>query len=65
MIGELDQTRLVKVSAGDDLVTQGLGAEGVVVAIPIARAPYPAVLDGSRVQVSKRSVMTCSVSRAR
>jgi len=38
MIGELVQTLLVQVLAGDDLVLQGLGAEGVAVAIPIGSA---------------------------
>ena len=38
MIGELVQMLLVQVLEGDDLVSQGLGAEGVAVAIPIGSA---------------------------
>ena len=50
MVGKPVETGLVQVFAGADGCGQASGAEGVVVAVPVAGPPDPAVLGRVRVQ---------------
>ena len=54
MVGELFLARLVQVPAGSDQVTEGAGAEGVVVSVAVTGPADPAVLAVMWLKVPER-----------